>query len=136
LLLQVNHAEPVPNQMLQCGDQVEIASISGIQRYPSALAYLDQSRESMDLTRDGERRSLLVRRAWRPPRPSTDSVRTHDSICSDEVEAKRAELIKAFQLQNKDVDGDAVVAPRTPEQHFTSALIYNYGFVEGQPELN
>lgn len=127
--LQVNHAEPVPNQLLRSGDQVEIVSISKLDQLPGMATSYDQQAAQPG-------RSTLVRRVGRPPRPSSEIVRSHDAIGRAEVEAKRVELIRAFQQPAHDGDVSKMAAGGDLEQDYTVPLIYSYGFVEGQPDLN
>lgn len=134
--LQVNNDHPVSNQLLRSGDQVEIVGISKYDQLPDKAASSDQTGSSLyfDRTPDG-RRSNLVRRVGRPPRPSSEIVRSHDAIGRAEVEAKRVELIRAFQQPSHE-DVAMVGAGGDLMQEYRLPLIYSYGFVEGQPELN
>jgi hypothetical protein len=125
------------------GDKVEIACVADSVLPEGVWTPFGKSADVLDGgdlpgMSDASRRSNLVRRHGRPPRPSTDMTRTQDVICSAEVEANRQHLMRAFSRDIVEVptEGSGTIAgvPLSGSGSETP-LIYTYGFTQGQPEM-
>ncbi len=124
------------------GDKVEIARVADPvlpevvwTRFGKSADVLDG--EDLTGMSDASRRSNLVRRHGRPPRPSSDVTRTQDAICSAEVEANRQHLMRAFSRDIVEVPTERSTIAVVPLSGSGSEtpLIYTYGFTQGQPEM-